>query len=216
MNGDVAKLVMDKETTKALGGIVVIDHYVKTPERLAADIKNIARSSGGKVILGEFGAPIPDIHGEMNETEQADWLDKSLSQLIRLDELVGINYWTSVGGSTQIWNDSRYARKAVSVLTKYFTPRTFSGVIIDESGKKIAGALFSSNKRDTYSDSKGQFSMPFIGTEEEINISADGFSSQLYHAQDSPKTRVVLIKTKENLFFKIKKLFYKVISKLYQ
>ena len=56
-NGDVAKLVMDKETTKALDGIVAIDHYVKSVERLDRDITSLAQSSGGKIVLSEWGAP---------------------------------------------------------------------------------------------------------------------------------------------------------------
>ena len=63
MNGDVAKLVMDKQTTASMDGIVVIDHYVATPEQLALDIRRIAEGSGGNVVLGEFGVPIPNIHG---------------------------------------------------------------------------------------------------------------------------------------------------------
>ena len=57
MNGDVAELVMNKDTTAKLGGVVTIDHYVLTPERLNNDINNIAEKSGGKIVLGEFGAP---------------------------------------------------------------------------------------------------------------------------------------------------------------
>src|SRR3989344_2717782 len=55
MNGDVAKLVMDRPTTAALGGVVTIDHYVATSEKLVSDIEFIAQASGGKVVLGEFG-----------------------------------------------------------------------------------------------------------------------------------------------------------------
>jgi len=35
MNKDVADSVMDPQTTSALDGIVVIDHYVRTPDILA-------------------------------------------------------------------------------------------------------------------------------------------------------------------------------------
>ena len=31
MNGDVAYLIMDKDTTEKLGGVVVMDHYVERP-----------------------------------------------------------------------------------------------------------------------------------------------------------------------------------------
>ncbi len=212
MNGDVARLVMNKETTKALGGVVVIDHYVTNPEKLASDIKDLANSSGGKVILGEFGAPIPDIQGEMTETEQADWINNALAELAKSEDLIGVNYWTSVGGSTEIWNENRYAKKAVEVLTKYFKPKTFRGEISDEAGGKVKGALLVSKERTSYSDSKGQFSMPFVDKDESIIISADSFISQEYHAQDDANTEIVLVKTKPSLFFTFKKMIYRVFS----
>lgn len=81
MNYDVAKLIMDPETTSTLGGVVTIDHYTKTSNQLINDIKTIADQSRGKVILGEIGVPIPDIHGIMTDKEQADWLQESLQKL---------------------------------------------------------------------------------------------------------------------------------------
>lgn len=120
MNGDVAKLVMDQDTTQSLDGIVVLDHYVKSPKELTADIKSLAESSGGKIVLGEFGAPVPDIHGDMSEEEQAEWLEEVFSQFQMLPQLYGINYWVAVGGSTELWNDKGEARKAVEIIKKYY------------------------------------------------------------------------------------------------
>jgi hypothetical protein len=120
MNGDVARLVMDKETTKALDGVVAIDHYVGTPEKLVSDIGEISRSSGGRIVLGEFGAPIPDINGDMTEEEQAAWLEKAMSMFTITPELIGVNYWTNTGSSTELWDGDGKPKKAVSVVTKYF------------------------------------------------------------------------------------------------
>lgn len=120
MNYDVAKLVMDPATTQALGGIVGIDHYTADPDRLAQDIQEIAAMSGGKVFLGEFGVPIPDIHGQMTDQEQADWLRTALEQISYMPELIGLNYWTSVGGSTELWSSSGSPRPGLFVLSEYF------------------------------------------------------------------------------------------------
>lgn len=120
MNYDVASLVMDRETTSKLGNVVVIDHYVKSPHKLASDVEVIAQKSGGKVVLGEFGVPIPDIHGQMTEKEQAQWIETSLSLLSKSPSLLGVNYWVSVGGSTQLWSPKGEKREAVDVLIKYF------------------------------------------------------------------------------------------------
>lgn len=120
MNGDVANLIMDQDTTKKLDGIVVIDHYVKTPKQLSDDIKSIAHSSGGKVVLGEFGVPLPNIHGNLNEEEQKKWLEESTKLLSQIPELIGINYWVSVGGTTELWDDSGKAKAGVEVIKNFY------------------------------------------------------------------------------------------------
>ena len=120
MNGDVANLIMDKETTKALGGIVVVDHYVASPEQLIIDIKALAKKSGGRIVLGEFGAPIPDIHGNMSEEEQMEWLEKALRRLSNMEEVIGMNYWTNTGSSTQLWDAKGNARLGVEIIKKYY------------------------------------------------------------------------------------------------
>jgi len=120
MNGDVAARLMDKETTAALGGVVVIDHYVPTTERLVNDIRQYAQNSGGTIILGEFGAPIPDLNGKMTEEEQSAWLNKTLTELAFLPELTGLNYWVNTGGTTGLWDANGVPRKAVKTLTEFY------------------------------------------------------------------------------------------------
>ncbi len=120
MNKDVADQVMDMETTKALDGIVVIDHYVSSPEQLTSDIRRLAKQTGGRIVLGEFGVPIPDLNGNMTEEEQALWLEKAFSKLIEMNEVAGVSYWVNVGGSTQLWDSQGKPRKAVDVITAYY------------------------------------------------------------------------------------------------
>lgn len=120
MNADVAHAVMDRATTQELGGIVVIDHYVPTPQDLMEGVESIADSSGGKVVLGEFGAPIPDLNGTMTDAQQSAWLEQSLTLLTTAKVLQGVNYWVSKGGSTALWNDDDTPKPAVAVLTKYY------------------------------------------------------------------------------------------------
>lgn len=121
MNYDVAMAVMDKETTVAVGGIVAIDHYVRSPDKMIKDIEIIKEQSGGKIFLGEFGAPIPDLNGKMTQDQQAEWLKYTLDLLVANQSVVGLNYWVNVGGSTQIWDGDGVAFKAVQVLTEYYS-----------------------------------------------------------------------------------------------
>ena len=124
MNYDVAALVMDKATTQALGGLVVVDHYVRDPIRLARDLREIALRSGGSVFLGEFGAPIPDIHGQMTRLEQAKWLEQALIALSQVQELRGLNYWVGVGGSTALWEEDGTPYPGSETLRSFYTKLT--------------------------------------------------------------------------------------------
>lgn len=120
MNMDVAKALMDKTTTAEFGGVVVVDHYVRDPDKLASDISELSDRTGGKVVLGEFGAPIPDINGQMTDAEQAAWLGQALEKLSTVAQLQGLNYWVNIGGSTAIWNADGSPKPAVKVLRKYY------------------------------------------------------------------------------------------------
>ncbi len=120
MNGDLALRIMDNETTKAFDGLVVIDHYVSTPEKLSSDIKRLAAHSGGQIMLGEFGAPIPNIHGDMSEFEKTEWIRSALVELDSIPEVIGVNYWVNVGGSTALWTDGGYPSDAVGALASFY------------------------------------------------------------------------------------------------
>jgi hypothetical protein len=121
MNFDVAKLVMDKPTTAALGGVVAIDHYVRSTDKLKIDLKEMTELSGGKIYLGEWGAPIPDIHGKISGDEQAAWIKDALEVFKSDKNVIGLNYWVNVGGSTEIWNARGVATPAVPVITEYYS-----------------------------------------------------------------------------------------------
>ena len=121
MNFDVANLVMNEQTANAVGDLVVIDHYVKEPQKLAGDIRALSQKAQAKIMLGEFGAPIPDIHGKLTEDQQAQWIDESLKLVKSQEEVVGINYWVSHGGSTAIFNSDHSSKPAADVLKKYFS-----------------------------------------------------------------------------------------------
>ncbi len=123
MNYDVAKLIMDPATTRALGGIAVIDHYVNSPAKLASDAKSLALQSKGKIVFGELGAPIPDLNGQMSEDEQADWINQALGSIFKTPEVIGINYWVNVGGSTQIWDADGNPKKAVEIIKKFYSQK---------------------------------------------------------------------------------------------
>lgn len=206
MNEDVARLIMDPETTKALDGIVVIDHYVATPEKLVSDIKNLAGQSGGKVALGEFGAPIPDINGAMTQKEQAAWIHNALNKLTSLNVLVGVNYWTNIGSSTALWNDDGSPRLALQEVKKVFNPTVTKITVKNAIGQTINSTITSGDK--SVSTTNGTFSIIYMDTNPSITITAEGYKSKQMVVEDKDLL-VILEKQNEDPFFTFEK---KVVS----
>ncbi|HCM37738.1 MAG: hypothetical protein UV61_C0002G0291 [Candidatus Gottesmanbacteria bacterium GW2011_GWB1_43_11] len=201
MNGDIARLVMDRETTTALDGLVVIDHYVASQDKLVQDIKDIAQKSGGQVVLGEFGAPIPDIHGRMSEAEQATWIKSALTKLVEVKELAGINYWVNVGGSTQIWNESGVARAAVAEMTAFYTPKTISGYVVGKINNPIAYAKIETNIRETLTNKDGYFALPYLDPNMTLKVSAIGYAKkELNNPPIGQNLKIIIDRNSRNWF----------------
>src|SRR3972149_6477098 len=209
-SGDVAGLVMDEETTNSLGNIVVIDHYVGSTEKLAKDLKNIAEKSGGKVILGEFGAPISNIHANFNEEEQATWIRLALSEISDIPELMGVNYWTSFGGSTRLWDSDYRPRKAVEVIRGYYKPRVVEGLVSDERGKAVKKADVIVGSKQLLTTNSGIFVLPVNSEKVTITIQADGYITQQLEIDSEKNIEIILIKGEENILFKIQKFIYQI------
>jgi len=219
MNGDVAFLIMNKATTSALGGVITIDHYVKTQKRLISDIKKLSAQGGGaKIVLGEFGAPIPDIHGNMSEIDQAKWIQNALSELISVPELVGVNYWVNIGGSTALWDGRLVPRSAVSVLKEFFAPAVITGFVKDELGRPIEGVEVKNSYRLTKTRDNGYFELPYYQYKnDKLNFSKSDFVEKTVSAgsKESEPFLITLERTEETFSFRFMKLLKYLASILY-
>lgn len=205
MNGDVAKLVMDKATTKALGDTVVIDHCVNDPATLRSDIAEITEKSGGRIIIGEIGAPVPGIHPSQTEKEQAAWLRLMFEELSKFENVIGVNYWVSFGGATSLWNDDGKEKEGASVLTSYFKPKIAKGRVINEIGQSIEGAKVKIGEREGAAMKNGRFAAPYVSSEEMI-VTSEGYKT-LSVKSIIPESElvIVLVKESESFLFKIVK-----------
>ncbi len=210
MNGDVASLIMDSETTKKLDGRIVVDHYVRTPEDTVADLVRFSQESKGKVILGEFGVPIPDLQGRMTEKEQADWLDSFLKIAVDRDEIEGLNYWTSFGGSTELWNPDGTPREAVAVITSYFKP---------EKRKLYIDSMFSRHMRNyslsydthikTFKEKDGATVFIYRSPYDEVTITASGYLPiKIKLSSLTEETSRVKLELEKKNFFTIVRSFF--------
>lgn len=207
MNGDVAKLIMDPETTKALDGMVTIDHYVGTPEKLLNDVNEYAKNSGGQVFLGEFGVPIPDINGEMTEKQQADWIRDAGRLLSTSPHVAGMSYWVNRGGSTAIWNDKGKPKEAVKALREIYMPAFVTIKITNEAGEAISNAIIDNGITSIISDKNGMVYYPHMVDTQNIQVRANSYrSKEIELNSKNTAYNIMLSKTNESFIFKIKKL----------
>ncbi len=205
MNGDVVNLVMDPTSTQALGGQVVVDHYVSTPAKLDESVTNFAKKSGGRVILGEFGAPIPDINGRMTEQQQADWIDKSMALLAKNNALYGLSYWTNMGGSTALWHEDGTPKPAVAVIKKWFTPSILSGKITNQLGETIKAAKIHTDEKDVAVAGDGSFDIPYLTTDEVVTVNALKYTSQEFTvAQIKANPQIILSPSRPGLWYRFR------------
>lgn len=212
MNGDVAKLIMDPTTTSGTGGQVTIDHYVKTPEKLVADITSLVRSSGGTVILGEIGAPIPDIHGQLDDDGQARWLGAALDQVAPIAAVRGLNYWVNVGGSTALWLADGTPKTAVGILKRFYKPAALYGVVVDQLNQPIAGAQVGTTYRQTTTNDNGYYQLPVVvGYNSTVTIAAPGYRPlSLPIKKPNQQFNITLVRTAEPFWFTVKKVLLKL------
>ncbi len=211
MNGDVARLIMDKNTAKALGGIVAIDHYVSTPQKLADDIVNISRQSDAKIILGEFGAPIPDINGKLTEEEQAKWINEAMKKLVSLPELEGLNYWVNTGGSTELWDQSGRPRKAVSIISQFYKPKTYQIITMAKFNKSIAGVSAEYLNRKFISSKDGVINMPYFDGMNSVKLTHSKYIDKIVNLEPEKSTmEVQLEKIQPHLLEWLIDLIYRI------
>lgn len=214
MNGDVAKLIMDKETTAALDGIVVIDHYMKNSEAFVKDIDDIAAQSGGKIVLGEFGAPIHDIHGEMTPKEQAQWISNLLTLLARSINVIGVNYWVNVGGSTEIWDSKGNQLPGADIIREFYNPEVAYGTITDSLDCPIAGAEISNSAQTVFTDKNGYFEIPVIKSlDANLIVSAENYLSENRSIKENTGViHIKLAKERKDILLRIRMFFKNIIK----
>jgi hypothetical protein len=211
MNGDVANLIMDQETTKNLEGKISIDHYVKSTERLKKDIISLSDKGSGQVILSEFGAPIPDIHGELSDGEQAVWIRQGLDAAASSMRVIGLNYWVGFGGSTELWDSDGNPSSAVKVMTDYFKPQSIYGVITDELNQPIASATVGTSYQEFITGDSGYYQLPWIQSGNTfLIVKAKGYWSKKIALDEQPNAQqnISLSRKIPSLKVGASKLFY--------
>lgn len=178
-NADIARDILNTEVVKQLGNRVVIDHYVPNTQRMGEDIKLLYEKYGTRIVIGEFGAPIPSINGRMSEEEQADFVRQLLSEMyINKDIIEGVNYWVLANGTTALYNIDGSPRLVVETIKDYFLPGTISGTVTNSLGDPMDNAQVNiGDGLSVRTDSNGKFNAVVPAGYREIKISYHDYKS---------------------------------------
>ncbi len=214
MNGDIARDIITPKTQKELGGTVLIDHYVDTPEHFGKDITSISRAQNGKIGIGEFGAPIPDLQGKMTQEQQAHFIRKLLYEMyLQRETIPVVNYWTLQGGSTAIVSDLGEPRTAYFALQSYFRAPSVHGLIYNSLGEPLGGASVSVASTTLSIASGGYSYQVFLpGDLRTLTVRREGYLSQAVVFPESMSTSSVkdfyLRPVKPTWWYRIRVLVY--------
>lgn len=162
MNGGFARRMFDQPTIDSLGRVAALDHYIKTAPEMGEYIRYFRDTFKAKVVIGEFGAPVPDINGSMTEDQQAVFIESLMEELYKhKDDVHGINYWVTYDSSTEILNDDYSPKKAAFAIQKYFKPGIVKGVVKDTAGNRLANVrvMAGDGVSKTTTNRKGEYEL---------------------------------------------------------
>ena len=193
MNGDIARYVMDSASAESLGGGILVDHYVSSAEVFGKDIAEIREKLGVDIGLGEFGAPIPDLNGNMTESKQAKFVRALMRELyLQNANIPAVNYWTLEGGSTELIRDGK-PREAYSVVKEYFRMPSLSGIISDTRGRILSGAEISFIDGSFSVKTEGAFYQIFIPpSERKFIVKKEGYESATIELPEGLATSTII------------------------
>jgi hypothetical protein len=179
MSGGVARSTLNQPTINALGGLVALDHYVPTAADMGSELDHYHQTFGARLVVGEWGAPIPDINGTLTSDEQVALVTDILAQMAARSSFVtGVNYWTLTGGSTGLVDDNLTKRPVYQAISRYYHPTVLSGTIRNNRGHAVTGATVTIDGQiHTTTDKHGNFTVLSPSGRTRIAVEAAGYAS---------------------------------------
>ncbi len=178
--GGHAKEVLMQDTLRDLNNVVSIDHYVKDVHNMEMYVNYFKDTFDTKVFVSEFGAPIPDINGEMTEEEQAMFVDSVLANLYaHNDAVVGLNYFTLYDGSTALLNTDESERKVYGVIKKYYSPTIIVGRVTNTLGQPLSDITIQANTdTSTKTDEDGVYALKIPAYSLTLTVTNEKYTSK--------------------------------------
>lgn len=215
--GGRAKEVLDRETLQSLGDVVAIDHYVKSPEVMQEFIDYFA-AQNTKVVISEFGAPVPGINPSMSEEEQATFVKTIFDVLYaKKASVMGVNYYVSMVGTTPLLNDDFTPRIAYQVVKNYYSPLIIKGSVINSLGDRMKDITIATEdgRSTVQTNGRGEYAMATPQGKQVIRGGSGEYTEQVYgiHSSDPSKTIIqnfVVDPRKPGLLYRLRSFFSKI------
>lgn len=211
MSGGLARDMLDQPTITALDNTVTIDHYVKDPATMKDFIDYFHTNFNAKVVIGEFGAPIPDLNGSMTEQEQTDFVSSVFHTIYQEGTTVyGVNYWVLNDGSTALIDQTGKLKQATHAIQYYYKPANITGNVTDELGDGIPSAhiVVNNGENVVVTNDNGQYSITTPVQSVTLDISKENYKSeeQTVSLTNSGSVRhnIVLKPVQPSLFYNIR------------
>jgi hypothetical protein len=133
--------------------------------------------------------------------------------LAETPQVIGLNYWTSFGGSTRLWEESGDPRPAAATLTSFYSPSLVSVKVTNAVGEPLSQAVVIYLGRTYSADIRGQVHLPDLAGSHQAIVSAPGYFDHGLLIGDQDITfEVALTKTHENWLFKLHQLTYRILT----
>ncbi len=173
--GGRAREVLDKQTANNLDNTITIDHYFKNTSSLADYYNHFSKDLNSHIIFGEFGAPIPDINGNMDENKQAEFIYDAFSNFYEnKDVVIGINYNVLAEGSSALVNYDRTPRKAIEVIKDFYIPGSVQGVVTNTLCEKVPNLYIGTKEIPELAITNSDGEYRVVAPAGNIQISTDG------------------------------------------
>ncbi|MBI1862730.1 carboxypeptidase regulatory-like domain-containing protein [Candidatus Microgenomates bacterium] len=180
--GGRAREVVDAGTAASLDHVITIDHYVKDPASFDEYIGYFAGTLTVQTLLGEFGAPIPDINGGMSDTQQADYVGAVLKKLYHhKNDILGMNYYVLSEGTTSLLDENGSPKEVFKLLKSYYRPMIILGTVTNPLGdvQKDVTVKTADGISHTTTTDNGRFSLAVPAMDQTLVIEhADYFPTE--------------------------------------
>lgn len=222
INPDVAKRVYDEETVKQIGKLLTLDYFVRDVSQLQEGLDYFkSRFPDSQILIGEFGAPIPEINGAMTEEQKANFIEQVLMYLANRNDILGVNYWVSSASTTELLDTNLEKNKSGKVIERFFKPKLRKVQVkvkntLNEGVENIT-LIDLNNKREYITNHKGEVSLSMFQYKTVLKVEGNDYYKDTEITLNSPDIDLLTVKIypqNPDILYRIRYFFLKLFRQV--